>query len=78
LSNNWIRPFHRWMSVAFTLGVVVVFIAMGSGEPAPWIYALPALPLAVLQLTGMYLFVQPYLAKRRGGRAAPASQQTGG
>ena len=77
MSNNWIRPFHRWMSVAFTLGVVVVFIAMGSGEPAPWIYFLPLLPLAVLQLTGMYLFVQPYLARRRGGGSA-ASQQAGG
>ena len=78
MKSNWIRPFHRWVSVAFTLGVVSVFIAMGSGEPAPWIYALPALPLALLQITGMYLFVQPYLAKRRGSRATSASQQAGG
>ena len=77
MKSNWIRPFHRWVSVAFTLGVVIVFIAMGSGEPAPWIYALPALPLALLQITGMYLFVQPYLAKRRGATAR-SSQQAGG
>ena len=77
MKSNWIRPFHRWVSVAFTLGVVAVFIAMGSGEPAPWVYALPALPLALLQITGMYLFVQPYLGKRRNGRAAPASQLGG-
>ena len=77
MKSNWIRPFHRWVAVAFTLGVVVVFIAMGSGEPAPWIYALPLIPLALLQITGMYLFVQPYLARRRGQPAA-ASQRTGG
>ena len=67
---NWshrIRQFHRWLAVAFTLTVVVTFIALSQEEPAVWVSYLPLFPLAFLQFTGMYLFVLPYAAKRRGG-----------
>jgi len=62
-----VRQTHRWVSVVFTLTVVANFAAMGLGEPPAWIPFLPLLPLALLQLSGMYLFVLPYVARRRDG-----------
>ena len=68
---NWgsrIRQFHRWLSVAFTLTVIVTFVALAQKEPVVWVSYVPLLPLALLQFTGMYLFALPYLNKRRSGR----------
>jgi hypothetical protein len=61
--SKWVRQFHRWLSIAFTAGVVVNIIAMGKEEPAAWIGLLALLPLVFLLLTGLYLFVLPYAAK---------------
>ena len=68
--NERIRKFHRWMSVLFTLAVVVTFVALSQDEPVVWVSYVPLAPLALLWLTGAFLFVQPYRAKwRRGGAA---------
>jgi len=71
--NIWIRQFHRWVSIVFTVTVIANFIALarGGGEmPPPWVTYSPLLPLALLLFTGLYLFVLPYAAKRRSGRRA--------
>jgi hypothetical protein len=48
----------------FTLVVTGIFIALVMGqEPAQWVYFLPLLPLALLMLSGLYLFVLPYAAR---------------
>jgi len=65
-----IRQIHRWVSIIFTLTVIVSFIASAQEEPVEWIFYLPLLPLAVLLFTGLYLFVLPYVAKRRSRRRA--------
>jgi cellulose synthase/poly-beta-1,6-N-acetylglucosamine synthase-like glycosyltransferase len=62
--SRWIRQFHRWIAIAFTCTVVANFVAMAKGPPPAWITYSPLLPLAFLLLTGLYLFVLPYLAKR--------------
>ena len=62
--SRWIRQFHRWIAIAFTLTVIANFVAMAKGPPPAWITYSPLLPLALLLLTGLYLFVLPYLAKR--------------
>ena len=62
---NWIRQTHRWVSIAFTATVIANFVALARGTPPPWITYSPLLPLAVLLLTGLYLFVLPYAAKWR-------------
>ena len=75
--NKWIRQIHRWLSVIFTMVVIGIFAALGLGEePAEWIYFLPLLPLALLMLTGLYLFVLPYAAKWRSGRRAAGQETT--
>jgi heme A synthase len=69
--NKWIRQFHRWVSIAFTLGVIVntVVIATSEGEPDFWVYLLALIPLFLLLFSGLYLFVLPYALRWRGGRA---------
>jgi hypothetical protein len=66
--NNGIRQFHRWVSIVFTLTVVANFVAMGLApgeQPPPWITYSPLPFLFLLLFTGLYLFVLPYLGKRR-------------
>jgi hypothetical protein len=56
--------------MAFTLTVIANFVALGlgQGQPPNWITYSPLLPLALLLLTGLYLFALPYLVRRRAGR----------
>ena len=65
--NTWIRQLHRWLSIAFTVAVIVNVVALVQKEQAVWVGLLALLPLAVLLVTGLYLFVQPYAAKWRSG-----------
>ena len=66
----WVRQTHRWVSIAFTATVVANFVAMAvrPGQPPNWVTYSPLLPLGVLLLSGLYLFLLPYLARRRGER----------
>jgi hypothetical protein len=63
--SKWVRRFHRWVSIAFTLAVIanIVVRSMGRGEPAPLVTYSPLLPLFLLLLTGLYLFALPYASK---------------
>jgi len=67
--NKWVRQTHRWVSIAFTMTVIGNFIALarGGGMPPPWMTYSPLFPLALLMLTGLYLFVLPYVMKGRSG-----------
>jgi hypothetical protein len=67
--NAWIRQIHRWVSIIFVVLVIGIFVALGVGQkPANWVYLSPLLPLALLALTGLYMFVLPYAAKWRSKR----------
>jgi hypothetical protein len=66
--NNWIRQTHRWLSIAFTVAVIVNIVAMKQQQPAVWVGLLALFPLIVLLFTGLYLFALPYTARWRGGR----------
>jgi hypothetical protein len=66
--NKWVRQTHRWLSIAFTVAVIVNIVALGRKEPAVWVGLLALLPLALLLFTGLYLFVLPYATKWRSGR----------
>ena len=65
--NRWFRQIHRWLSIAFTATVIANFAAMTQGQPPAWITYAPLLPLALLLLSGLYLFALPYAARWRGG-----------
>ena len=66
--NVWIRQIHRWVSILFTITVIANFVALAKGTPPPWITYSPLPPLFLLLFSGLYLFVLPYLARRRTGR----------
>jgi hypothetical protein len=72
--NGFIRQFHRWTSIVFTLTVLANFAAMavGDGVPPPWITYSPLLPLFLLLASGLYLFALPYVARSRGARSTGA------
>ncbi len=64
--SNTIRQLHRWVSIAFTLGVIVNMLALTqTQQPAFWIGLLALVPLMVLLGTGLYMFAVPYLTRRR-------------
>jgi hypothetical protein len=65
--NKWARQIHRWLAIAFTVAVIVNIVALGQEEPAVWAGLLALLPLALLLLTGLYLFVPPSATKWRSG-----------
>jgi hypothetical protein len=65
--NYWIRQIHRWLSIAFTVAVIVNLIALGRQESALWIGLLALLPLVLLLLTGLYLFVLLMLTSGAAG-----------
>jgi heme A synthase len=66
--NVWIRQTHRWLSIAFTLAVIVNVIAMMQEKQVVWVGLLALFPLILLLLSGLYLFALPYAAKWRGAR----------
>jgi hypothetical protein len=75
--NTLVRQSHRWLSIAFTMMAGAIFMALGLGqELAPWTYFLPLLPLALMTMTGLYMFFLPFAARRRvqraGAQANPA------
>jgi hypothetical protein len=72
--NEWIRQAHRWTSIAFTVAVIVNIVAMMQKDPPVWVGLLALFPLVLLLISGLYLFVLPYAARRRSGRRPEASR----
>src|SRR5262249_44045287 len=66
--NKWVRQIHRWLSMAFTVAVIVNIVAIALKKYSGGVGLLPLLPLALLLVTGLYLFVLPYAARWRSGR----------
>ncbi len=63
--NKWIRQFHRWLSIAFTLAVIANLVVMGQEKIALYVGLFTLLPLALLLVTGLYMFALPYVARWR-------------
>lgn len=61
--NMRIRQVHRWLSIIFTLAVIINIAAMTQTEPAIWVGLLALFPLILLLLSGLYLFALPYLTR---------------
>jgi quinol-cytochrome oxidoreductase complex cytochrome b subunit len=74
--SRLIRQIHRWLAIAFTLGVITNtgrhLRPRARKQPAFWVYLLALIPLFALLFSGLYLFFLPYFAA--GRRAAAAVQ----
>ena len=66
--NKWMRQGHRWLSMAFTAAVIFNTVMVTMGKYATWVGFVALVPLALLFLSGLYLFVLPYATKWRSGR----------
>lgn len=64
--SRLIRQTHRWTSILFTLLVAALFAASALESVAEWVYLTPLAPLAVMALTGLWMFAQPYLRSVKG------------
>ena len=63
--NHWIRQTHRWLSIAFTVTVMANFVMLAQGQQIAWVTYVPLFPLALLLFSGLYMFVLPYVTRRR-------------
>ena len=68
--NKWIRQTHRWVSMAFTVAVIVNIVAIAQKKYTASVGLLAVVPLALQFFTGLYLFVLPYAAKWRSAQRA--------
>jgi hypothetical protein len=66
--NKLIRQTHRWLSMAFTVAVIVNIIAIAQKKYTNTLGLLAVFVLALEFFTGLYLFVQPYATKWRSGQ----------
>ena len=66
--NKWFRQTHRWLSVVFTVAVIVNGVAVVQGKYNSRLGLLAVFPMALLLFTGLYLFVLPYAARWGSGR----------
>ncbi len=66
--NKWVRQTHRWLSIAFTVAVLVNIFAVVQGKYTSRVGLLAVFPLALLLPTGLYLFVLPYATQWGSGR----------
>ena len=66
--NRWIRQTHRWLSMAFTLAVILNIVAIAMKKYSAGMGLVAVAPLALLFLSGLYLFVLPYAVKWRSRR----------
>jgi heme A synthase len=68
--NRWVRQAHRWLSMAFTVAVIINIVAIAQKKYTNSLGLLAVLPLAFLFLSGLYLFVLPYAIRWRSGQRA--------
>ena len=66
--NKWMRQTHRWLSVALTVVVIVNGVAVALKKYTNSLGLLAVFTLALLFLSGAYLFVLPYASKWRRPR----------
>ena len=62
--SKTMRQIHRRLSIAFTAGVLGYIAVMSKGQPPFWVGLFALIPLILLLVTGLYLFVLPYVRRR--------------
>ena len=63
--NKWVRQSHRWLSIVFTVAVIINTVAVLQKKYNASVGLLAVAPLALQFVTGLYLFVLPYATKWR-------------
>ena len=63
--NGLVRQTHRWLSIAFTLAVLLNLAFLMQKEQVLWVGLLALFPLVLLLISGLYLFALPYMVRGR-------------
>jgi hypothetical protein len=63
--NKWFRQTHRWVSILFTVDVIINGVMVAEKKYSNTMGLSAVGILAVLLITGLYLFVLPYFTKWR-------------
>ena len=66
--NKWVRQIHRWLTVVFTVAVIINGVAVAEKKYTNSLGLLAVFTLALHFFTGLYLFVLPYASKRGSAR----------
>jgi len=66
--NKWIRQTHRWLSIVFTVAVIIIGVTVVQGKYNARLGLVAVALLALMWFTGMYLWVLPYAARWRSAR----------
>ncbi|HLZ73507.1 hypothetical protein [Phenylobacterium sp.] len=69
--SSFIRQAHRWLSAAFVVIVLITWVTLAKKGPM-WVSYTPLAPLALLAISGIYMFFLPYFGKSRTARGAAA------
>ena len=56
ITGNFIRQFHRWTSLVFTVTVLINIVAATLKVQQVWIGLMALFPLILLMITGLYMF----------------------
>jgi len=67
--SKWIRQTHRWLSIAFTVAVIINGVTVVRGKYNNRLGLTAVAVLALLFLSGAYLFVLPYIRRWRSARS---------
>jgi hypothetical protein len=63
--SKWFRQTHRWLSIVFTVAVIINGVTVAQGKYNNRLGLSAVAILALLLLTGLYLFLLPYVNKGR-------------
>lgn len=66
--SKWFRKFHRWIAVPTALLIPAAFIIKLIGNPDvsaiwPQLEKVPSILMLIMAISGMYLFLLPYIVK---------------
>lgn len=64
--KKWARRSHRWLSIVFTVAVIINGVMVAKGKYNNRMGLVAVALIALLLITGLYLFALPYVTKRRG------------
>jgi hypothetical protein len=62
--NKWVRQFHRWFAYPFII-LIILLLAMRQTSAGEILLRIQQVMVFIMALTGCYLLLLPYLAKRR-------------
>jgi len=78
--NKWTRIFHRWIAlptlIIIPLAVLAKFTGDGAEHLPPQLEQFQSILMLLLAISGAYLYLIPYIAKRKRNKRKQAQQAT--